>query len=352
MLPRDAIATPTRPPAGTREVLPAPAVAVSPSELFCHPSRLANAYEPGVERVHQPGFLIPGEDIALAIRAGSTLPYAEQVALGWRGRLRAGLEAWRRGGGIHLGERLAYDARPVFNGNMAHLVQHHLAALGYVRERLGYGRDDILVILESAPAELPLQVFCLLGYEVLQTDLAVTANLIDLAPEHFFHLLPYVRHLGMEAWMVGGPAKVFIPRKASRRLVNEPEVEACLRERGFEKVYFEGTAIVEQWSLLRNATHVAAIHGAALGCLAFQAARTDGRRARLLEFFGPGFVVNPFRKFMAVLGGKWVGCRGRITPEVARDIDLPGKAKAHAFDDFELSPATVEAGLEFMGDGV
>ena len=129
-------------------------------------------------------------------------------------------------------------------------------------------------------------------------------------------------------------------------------MESLLRANGFEKVYFEDISIIEQWSIMRTANHVAGIHGAALGCLAFQASRTDGQRARLTEFFGPGFVVNPFRKFMAVLGGKWVGCRGRITPDVVRDIDAAARAKAHALDDFELSAEAVVLALEFIDQGV
>lgn len=355
MLPRDGLSTRLPPFAGlagdVKDVLPAPAVAVAASQLFCHPSRLANNYEPGVERVLQEAFLVPGENVVLTVRKAATLPYGEQVPLGWRGRWATRLETWRRGRSIDLGERLAYDARPVFNGNMAHLVQHHLANLGYVRERLGFGAGEVLVILEDRPPPLALQVFALLGYEVLATNLAVMANLVEISLAHFFHLLPFVRCLDIGPWQKDGPRRVFLSRRASRRLRNEAEIEGVLRSDGFEKVYFEDLGILAQWSLLRNASRVAAIHGAGLGSLAFQAARTDGRRARLVEFFSPGFVVNPYRKFMAVLGGRWAGCRGRMTPAVIRDIDRPGQAKAHAFDDFELAPAAVEAALEYIDTG-
>ncbi|MBS1190927.1 MAG: capsular polysaccharide biosynthesis protein [Rhodocyclaceae bacterium] len=356
MLPRDNLAIE---PQGTapwqgrdfQDVLPVPAATVPASELFCHPSRLANTYEPGVERVHQPASLIPWEEAVLAIRKGRTLPCGWQGFLGWRRRQAARLAAWRGGGCLDLKERLVYDARSVFNGNMAHLVQHHAANLGYLKERLGPGPGDVLVLLDAEPPALARKVFDLLGYEVLATDLAVEANLVDISLEHFFHLVPWVRHLGLDLPPRSGLGKVFVPRRQSRRLANEAEIEAALRARGFEKVYFEDIGIGEQWSILGNADRIVAIHGAALGCLAFQACRGDGRRGRVLELFGAGFVVNPFRKFVAVLGGKWAGCRGRVTPEVARDIDRPGKLKAHAFDDFSLAPEAVEAGLEFLEEG-
>ena len=192
-------------------------------------------------------------------------------------------------------------------------------------------------------------VFSLVGYDVVKTDLEVEANLIEVSVEQFFHLLTHVRHLDIGSWVSGCPRKVFISRRGSRRLTNEAEIEASLRAEGFEKVYFENIPILEQWSIMRDATDIIAIHGAALGGLAFQAAREDGLQARLIELFGAGFVVNPFRKFMAVLGGEWVGCRGKITPEVVRDIDEPGRAKSHAFDDFELSFEAIETALRWAG---
>jgi len=389
---RDATAARLPPRAGTPLRQGFPAVAVPASRLFCHPSRLANTYEPGIETVCQEPLLIPADAALISIGKGWTPPPARQRS-GWRRRLTplllTRLAALRGGRPLDLGERLAYDARPIFNGNMAHLVQHHLAALGYLRERLGHGAGEVTVILEGQPPRLAVDVFSLLGYEMVATDRPVGANLVEIRLAEFFHLLPWTGCLELPRPAGGGPRRIFIPRRHSRRLENEADIEACLREHGFEKIYFEDTPIPEQWSLMGQATDIVAIHGAALGCLAFQAAQrprpafsalpaAPGIRAgggagggtgagtgtphpalrpasiggaRLLELFGSGFVVNPFRKFMAVLGGRWAGCRGRITPAVARDIDHPGRAKAHAFDDFELAPAAVEAALAFLGTG-
>jgi Glycosyltransferase 61 len=316
-----------------------PAVVVPDGNLFCHPSRLANTYEPGVEKIIQNSFIIPRENVRLSIRHGVTLPYAEQIALGWKRRLLTQASLLLGVQSINLHERLAYDTRSIFNGNMAHLVQHHIANLGYLKEQTGYGSTDVTIILDSRPPELAARVFALLGYEVCKTDLPVTANLVEVSSSNFFHLLPWVRHVDVDWLSDDGPKKIFLSRKHTRKLTNESEVEHFLRGHGFQKVYFEDMSIREQWSMMRNANYVVAIHGAALGNLAFQASRTDGRNVNLIELFSSGFVVNPYRKFMAVLGGDWVGCRGRITPQIVEDIDVPGKLKAHAFDDFELSLA-------------
>jgi Glycosyltransferase 61 len=324
-----------------------PSAIVPESKLFCHPSRLANTHEPGVEVVHQPAFSIPSEEIGISIKHATTPSQVQQGGLSWRGKLAHRYECFRAGRILDLKERFVYDARNIDNSNMAHLVHHHLAKLGYLKGRHGHDQRDVLVILQGRPASMAVRVFSLLGYEVLRTYLPVRANLVEISRVNFFHLLPWVRYLNINWPSVLGPQKVFISRKETRRLTNEREVEAALRERGYEKIYFEEIPIVEQWSIMRNANHIAAIHGAALGCLAFQSSRPDSQRAQLLELFGAGFVVNPFRKYMAVLGGRWVGCRGRITPEVARDIDLPEKARAHAFDDFELSVRAIEAALNY-----
>src|SRR5262245_53099693 len=258
-------------------------VFVPASRLFCHPSRLANTYEPGVEVVHQEAFSIPCEEVELSVRHATTLAQVQQIMLGWRGRLAYRLEEFRSGPVLDLKERLVYDARYVFNGNMAHLIQHHLANLGYLRERLGYGPREVVVVLEGRPASMAIQVFSLLGYEVLKTYLPVQANLVDISPANFFHLLPWLRHLAIRWPTTTGPRKIVSSRKNTRRVINEGEVEALLKERGYEKIYFEDIPILEQWSILRHANRMVAIHGAALGCLPFQASRDDGQRAQLLE---------------------------------------------------------------------
>jgi hypothetical protein len=327
-----------------------PAVHVPPSEIVCHPSRISNTYEPCAERVIQPGCFVPEQRLATLIELRTSAAPVTPGGSRIRAAAKRLLARSSAKGPIDLGERLIYDARFVFNGNMTHLVQHHLATLGYLRHCKGIEQGNLTVILESGPRKMALEVMQRAGYEVIATDQPVSGNVVrlDAGVEEFFHLLPYVRYLGLARKSADMPKKIFISRRGTRRLINESEVKGLLSSHGFETVYFEDLAIAEQWALMRNATDVVAIHGAALGCLAFQPADAAEPPLSVVELFGSGFVTNVFRKYAAILGGRWVGCRGRITPEVARDVDLDGLAKKHAFADFELSPQAVQVALDHL----
>lgn len=322
-----------------------PAVAVPRSLLYCHPSRIGNVYEPRVDEIVQPELLIPGEAVGLAIRQGVTRDYPHQTRTGLGGRLRTAWEAGWRGRTADLGERLVYDARAYYNGNLTHLIQHHLAKLGYIRARLGHGPEAVTVVLAGKAPALALRTFAAAGYEVHRTNRAVAANLLEVDVREFFHLLPFVAALPIAGWRDDTPARIFIARRGSRRLLNGEEIAARLREQGYERVYFEDLALVEQWSLMKNAREIVAIHGAALGGLAFRGRQPAAWPFRLTEIFGPGFVTNVFRKYVAVLGGSWVGCRGKIRPEIVRDIDDEARIKKHAFDDFEIDPQVIATAL-------
>lgn len=58
--------------------------------------------------------------------------------------------------------------------------------------------------------------------------------------------------------------RVYAARAAGlpRNLLNEPEVEAWLRQEGFEKVYFEQLSLLEQARLMRETEVLLAVHGA------------------------------------------------------------------------------------------
>ena len=98
---------------------------------------------------------------------------------------------------LDLGSRLVYDTRWVYNGNLAHVLQHHAATLGFVRARLGAGPGDILTILEKDAPPLTRQLLNLLGYETLETHRAVRARLVTLQQlkDVPYHLLPFAATL-------------------------------------------------------------------------------------------------------------------------------------------------------------
>jgi len=325
-----------------------PPIDIPEGRLFCQPSRIANIYKASIEEVVQPRDTIAAETVKLSIAHRRTLPYPQILQVGPGAKARTMLESALRGSTAHLGERLVYDARHIDNNNMAHLIQHHMSALGYIKQKLGHGKNDVTVLLDTKPPALALKVFAELGYEIHCTNRSVSANVVTVEIGEFFQLLPYVRSVEVSGWLTDTPGKIFVSRRESRRLINENEVEALLREHGFEKVYFEDIPLMLQWSMMRNASDVAAIHGAALGCLALHDKVANGRGFRLFEMFGPGFVADCFRKYAAVLGGEWVGCRGRLTPAVVRDIDEARNFKKYAYDDFVLDAHAVRMAVQSL----
>lgn len=320
-------------------------ILIEASELLCHTSRLANNYEPDIEYVKQHKSSIPGCNSFIRIEHKETLPFINMANASIKRKLKYFMSSAKRKSENDLGEQLIYDARHIFNGNMAHLVQHHLTALGLFNDKLGYGKDDISIVLDGCPSKMAIQAFNIIGYNVILSDGPVKGNIISITDCEFFHLLPYVNSLDIDFLKGNQVEKIFVSRKNTRKIINECEINGVLKNEGFQKFYFEDMSIIEQWSLMRHASEVVGIHGAALGCMAFNKQNISGGRVKLIELFGSGFVVNPFRKFIAVLQGHWVGCRGKITQEVIRDIDIPGMSKKHAFDDFELDPKVLEIAL-------
>ncbi|MEP7301470.1 MAG: glycosyltransferase family 61 protein [Caldimonas sp.] len=325
-------------------------VRVPAAQMHCHPTRLGNIYAATIETVLLEPELLPAQTATLHIGHATSRSLPEQRKVGRRGTARTWLERVRRGPRVDLGERLVYDARWVDNTNVAHLFQHHLAALGLARKALGVGPAQCLVVLESQATPFARGLFALAGYETCETNLPVRANFLrfDIDRDVPYHLLRHVGELepaGLDACL---PKRIFISRRGTRRLLNEANVVASLRERGFETVYFESLSLREQWSLVRHAEVIAAIHGAALGHLATRSAAPE-LPFKLLELFSPGLVADCFRKYAAALGGRWAGCRGKLTPEFVRCLE-GADPKALEGAHFELDPATLERAFTQLGE--
>mgnify|MGYP000193820966 CR=1 FL=1 len=323
-------------------------VAVPESILFGYPSRISSIYEPAVERVIQKSLTIPDEKVTVFFEHTTLPSYPELRNVGIRSKIYLFNEQRKFGLVEKLGEQLVYDARYIDNNNMTHLIQHHLTALGFINSKLGITCNDVIVLLDRNAPKLAIDVIQLAGYEVLLTSRKVACNSVHVKVNinNFFHLLPYVKCIDIPTIKTSFPDKIFLSRRNTRKLINEAEVDECLCGVGYEKVYFEEISIVEQWSIMKNATNIVAIHGAALGALAF--ADLGNKKLNLLELFSPGLVVNSFRKYVAMLDGNWVACRGEITPQIVRDIDIPAKVKNHAFDDFKVSVESIEEALMYL----
>ncbi len=66
----------------------------------------------------------------------------------------------------------------------------------------------------------------------------------------------------------------------------------------------------------------------------------------LLEIFPPGYTLaRGFREHVAVLGGRWCGVRGRLTPKCLLDTDRNAQPQIRAFDNFDLDHKAVSGAL-------
>jgi hypothetical protein len=273
---------------------------------------------------------------------------------------------------LPLGEKLIFDGRFTTDGNMAHQIEHVVAQVLLARQSLAgiLGTDpEIHVILRSRASPMGREIYRILGIPVILSDARIegqivrcscpptttriggkflqdtTATIMGLYPEIF------------RSTRIGDPPrnsseKVFIARKSTRFLLNENEITQLLEGRGFRKYYFEEIPVLEQWQIMANARQIVAIHGAALAAMVFNRhglARKPGDLAglQLIELFGPGYQVNSYRHYAAVMNAHWCAVRGRITPKAVRDLDERGLARSHALKPFAIDPETLEMALEY-----
>lgn len=338
-------------PISRHEVLPD--IPVPAAWLHGGRSRLVNLYAPEIEAIRLSATSIGPHPVTLECGPGETATHLRQR------RSRVGRPAgprtlWRycserlaNGRVLDLGSRLAYDTRWVYNGNLAHVLQHHIATLGYVRERLGAGPGEILVILEADAPPIALALLNMAGYETVQTHRAVRARLLKLhqLKDVPYHLLPFAAALQPKVLPPATVDKVFVPRRGSRRLVNEAEIRAVAERHGYTTIYMEDLPLREQVATMRSAKSVIAVHGAALGHFAWRSVQQGDAPIDLVEILSPALVTDIFRKYVAAQGGRWRGCRGTPTSAVYRVVCESNDIKRGANWDFHLDPEALEAAL-------
>lgn len=320
-----------------------PAIHVPAATMVGSASRFSNIYAPAIETILLDAERLKEQPATVTVRHTQTRSFLEQRAAGRKAALAALREKWTEGAVMRVGERIVYDARWIFNGNLAHLIGNHLGNLAHIKSRTGLGRDQVTVILEKNASSLAHKLMRLIGYETIETNRPVEGNIAAVAFDHdvSYHLIPNISSLEPPGLKPGSVDKIFISRKTSRRILNEPDIVAITREHGFETVYFEDVPFAEQWGVVRDAKHIVSVHGAALGYINTKVGR-PGARFKLLEVFSPGLVCDCYRKSTAVIGGQWVGCRGRVTSEFMRHVEEGDDIKSMDAADFHLDPKALE----------
>ncbi len=104
--------------------------------------------------------------------------------------------------------------------------------------------------------------------------------------------------------------------------------------------------VKEQWRCLSRAEEIIAIHGAGVVNVLARKMFDASATLSLIEIFGPGYVINPYRKLAASLEFRYTAVRGHITPEVVRDLDIKSKPRSHSVADFSLSLNALMLALE------
>ncbi|MBW4710801.1 glycosyltransferase family 61 protein [Roseobacter sp. YSTF-M11] len=118
--------------------------------------------------------------------------------------------------------------------------------------------------------------------------------------------------------------RVYVSRAdaAVRRIHNEPQIEAELKEMGFVSVVMSDFSIAEQAEIFAQAESIVCAHGAALANLAFCQPDT-----RVLEIFQQGHRSRAYYSISGLLGlrygfvlGQPVGNDIHVDPPVLRDV--------------------------------
>jgi len=283
--------------------------------------------------------LAPGE---CRIFARHGITPKQQETHGRKSRLRARLRAHPHET-IKL-DHLVHDARFDPGKNLSHAVAWlgliALAAKDVAVHTLG--RRDVAVVLAADAAPYVVDAMEQLGFHVFRTWAPVLGTIIDaqcvghnVVIRLAERLIPS-QLLALLRQSEPGPPRLYISRRTTRFVANDAEVATYLDKAGFQRVYMEDYSVIEQFRLIYTASEIVAVHGAALGPLVLRLADRPQRPLHLVELFGPGYIVSLYREIRALLGGCWSAVRGKLTPEVVRDVDQQGISRAHEKSPFQI----------------
>jgi capsular polysaccharide biosynthesis protein len=176
-----------------------------------------------------------------------------------------------------------YDALPKL---------HLLARAGFPPEKV----DWYLINHTNQPYQLEtLMALGLRPEQILQVDARThieAERLLVCSPRHSQLQVAgwacaFLRGMLPEENNAHGTRRLYLSRARAnfRRLRNEDETFALLREHGFESITCEGMSVREQQQLFREAEAVVGVHGAAFSNLVYCQPGT-----RVIEIFSPDYV--------------------------------------------------------------
>lgn len=342
--------------AGQVDVAP---LAAAAADLFTAQSYLIDRFVPDCEHVLLPAKTVPGGQIRY--RAVSGFP--AYAAPGRRGRLARLLprrparpEALQ---GEALQGEVGIDLRFNSPENWAHFLNIHLPLVFLLCNRAGLTPSQVTLLLPAAIPGYILQAARLLGLSVQTSDAAISGPGIGVELEYRSVLRPLRRHYvvgsGMlevlSAAMAGrdtGARRVFLPRRGTRCLSNQSQIEAMLAARGYVTVYPETLSPADQFALFHHAETLVAVHGAGLAPLLYR--QHDARLRQVVEILPCGHMTDVYRVMAQQVGCAWVGVRGRLKPDYVRPAYRIGTPfTRYSLDSFEADPLSLEKALAACG---
>ena len=164
-----------------------PEIRVPATKMIGNPSRFTNIYVRKTETILLDEEIILPQVATIRIQRGTSKSLHDYTSDSTEARqggvgacLRLAVERAFDGPVLKLGSRLIYDARWSYNGNLAHLIGHHLARLGYVKEKLGIDTKDCIVVLEKKSPKISHALFDMIGYETCETNRSVDGNIMEI----------------------------------------------------------------------------------------------------------------------------------------------------------------------------
>lgn len=336
-----------------------PSYIIEPSMMFAYPTYLSNVYRSAIEHIYLPKIDEPSLDVRVKVVTGYT---QARLANSLKQKIYCNLpKAIHNPEPLDHANQFIFDTRYDLDHHIGHLIDNVLTPLLFARKVLSehFNQDiQISAVLRKNTSNLSRQVYHTLGINIICTDDQVYGDVVTVHAEHpIANARQEIFNIEFKDYKPDTPERVFISRRGNRSLINNDAVEAFLKQKGFTTYYFEDLTPSEEWSIVRNAKVIVAVHGAACSNFIFnqsgiKSLDRPGSGIRLLEIFSPAFVLPGYRNTAHFTNGKWCAVRGQITPETLKELDFSNKprstVKAPIKNPFRVDLESLQLALDYL----